>query len=75
MLLFFLMGFISWIAIIVACYAVYGFMEAMTREVQKLRQQKEDLEQEQGRLRFENKRKQLIINQLEAEKEAIEKEV
>jgi biopolymer transport protein ExbB/TolQ len=75
MLLFFLIGFIAWIAVGIACYAVYGFMEAMTREVQKLHQQKEELEQEQAKLRFENKRKQLIINQLEADKEAIENEV
>jgi predicted PurR-regulated permease PerM len=69
MLIVLLSSFIGFLAIVFALYAVYAFMDSLVQELQRAKQKNTEIEKENEKLRFENKRKQLIINRLENEVE------
>ena len=65
MLIVFLSIFVAFLALMAALYAVYTFIGAIYFKNQ---QTVETLHKENEKLRFDKKRMQLIINQLESER-------
>ena len=65
MLIVFLSIFVAFLALMAALYAVYTFIGAIYFKNQ---QTVEALHKENEKLRFDKKRMQLIINQLESER-------
>ena len=65
MLIVFLSIFVAFLALMAALYAVYTFIGAIYFKNQ---QTVEALRKENEKLRFDKKRMQLIINQLESER-------
>lgn len=72
MLIILLAFFIAVIAVLVALYAIYIFLSTMFLEQQRVQTKSSVLEKENEKLRFEKKRMQLIINQLESDKASSE---